>query len=638
MAFRIVLSLLAGMFRRPHMADRRGTVAVAVALSMPALIGFAGFAVDVSMWYTQHISLQTAADAAAIKAASDLNFNPAITHAQLVSDALAAANAALNHQITLSSSAIAIPALTAGQRQVSVTLTIPAQKFFTNVQPFSYLSNSISTSSSAGIGYKNISTRATCYSVDSFTYLYSTGVGTVDTAHSSGIDPYQCNNPQSAPRAADSFCGGGVLGCNLNILDLGGILLPFAIQLGSSGTAGSINVATAPAINTLTALLSAATGPGSMTTVGPGTPYCTGTPPSSVTCTVPAGVYNGGLTIQPNVTVNFTAGAGGSNYFVIENGNLVMSTQATLGTVSPNNVFYFGGSTPGAFVEATQVMLNTAPIDNGSITLTSTSTFSSSSIVGTQTSAPLSAMADAQTQAAHNGLIAAVGSGTVLGSAPMQNLVGTNFESEIATCPQATATCAATQPGSNSTIFQYTLLPSLGIVSSLGLNFSALNALTKEGETSSTVITSGVTFKNGVATDWRQEETANSSLTNILGAVRSLLGPLQLLSLLSPIANSQTNSQDTGAYAGVFPGQTSTGAPSCATGNLYSNTITPNFSPGYSDILDSSGDNGTVGAVTTQDVINICGTSETNAVNLIGAGTQLANSLAASASTVVLLQ
>ncbi len=517
-----------------------------------------------------------------------------------------------------------------------MTASIPAQKFFSNVQPFSYLSNSISTSSSAGIGYKLVSTRATCYSVDSFTYLYSTGVGTVDTAHSSGIDPYQCNNPQSAPQAADSFCGGGLLGCNLNILNLGGILLPFAIQLGNSGTQGSINVATAPAINTLISLLSSSTGAGSMTTVGPGTSYCSGTPPAAVTCTVPAGVYNGGLTIQPNVTVNFTAGAGGSNYFVIENGNLVMSTQATLGTISPNNVFYFGGSNPGAYVEATQVMLNTAPIDNGSITLTSTSTFSSSSIVGTQTSAPLSAMANAQTQAASNGLIAATGVGTVLGSAPMQNLVGTNFESEIATCPQATATCAATQ--GNSTIFQYTLLPSLGIVSSLGLNFSALNALTKEGETSSTVITSGVTFKNGVATDWRQEETANSSLTNILGAVRSLLGPLQLLSLLSPIANSQTNSQDTGAYAGVFPGQTSTGAPSCATGNLYSNTITPNFSPGYSDILDTSGDNGTVGAVTTQDVINICGTSETNAVNLIGSGTPIVNSLASGASTVVLLQ
>jgi hypothetical protein len=282
-------------------------------------------------------------------------------------------------------------------------------------------------------------------------------------------------------------------------------------------------------------------------------------------------------------------------------------------------------------------MLNTAPIDNGAIVLTSTSTFSSSSIVGTQTSAPLSAMADAQSQAASNGLIAATGLDNVLpGGAPMQNLVGTNFESEIATCPQATSTCATTQ--GNSTIFQYTLLPSLGIVSSLGLNFSALNKLTKEGETSSTVITSGVTFKNGVATDWRQEETANSTLTNILGAVRSLLGPLQLLSLLTPIANTQTNSQDTGVYANVFPGQTSTATPSCGTGNLYSNTITPNFSPGYSDILDSAGDNGTVGAVTTSDVIKICGTSETSAVNLIGSGTPISSGLASGASTVVLLR
>jgi Flp pilus assembly protein TadG len=636
MTLRVVLSLAAGFFHRPDMAFRRGTVALIIGLSTPVLIGFTGFAVDASLWYSQDISLQTATDAAAIRAASDLNFNPATSHDQLVSDAVVAANAALSNRMTLTSASLTIPALTNGQRQVTVTATIPARKFFTNVAPFSFLSNSISTSSSAGIGYKLVSTRATCYSVDSYTYLYSTGFGAVDTAHSSGLDPYQCNNPPSAPQAADIFCGGGLLGCNLNILNLGGILLPFAIQLGSSGTQGSINVATAPAVNTLTALLGNATGTGSMTTVGPGTSYCSGTPPAAVTCTVPAGVYNGGLTIQPNVTVNFTSGAGGSNYFVIENGNLVMSTQDTLGTISPNNVFYFGGSTPGAFVEATQVMLNTAPIDNGSIVLTSRSTFTSSSIVGTQTSAPLSAMADAQTQASKNGLIAVVGSGTVLGSAPMQNLVGTNFESEVATCTQATSTCATTQ--GNSTIFQYTLLPSLGIVSSLGLNFSALNALTKEGETSSTTITSGVTFKNGVATDWQQEETGSSTLTNILGAVKSLLGPLQILAILVPIPTSQTNSQDTGLYSGVFPGQTTTATPSCASANLYSKTITPNFSPGYTDILDVSGDNGTVGAVTTSDVINICGTSETNAVNLIGPGTPIVNSLASGASTVVLLQ
>jgi Flp pilus assembly protein TadG len=101
MTFRIVLSLLAGFFCRPDLAFRRGTVALIVALAMPVLIGFASFAVDVSLWYTQHISLQSATDAAAIKAASDLNFNPAISHDQLVSDALAAANAALNNQVTL---------------------------------------------------------------------------------------------------------------------------------------------------------------------------------------------------------------------------------------------------------------------------------------------------------------------------------------------------------------------------------------------------------------------------------------------------------------------------------------------------------------------------------------------------------
>ncbi len=33
-----------------------------------------------------------------------------------------------------------------------------------------------------------VSTQGTCYSVDSYTYLYSTGFGTLHSAHSSGIE------------------------------------------------------------------------------------------------------------------------------------------------------------------------------------------------------------------------------------------------------------------------------------------------------------------------------------------------------------------------------------------------------------------------------------------------------------------
>lgn len=49
--------------------DRRGTVAVAVAVLLPVLIGFAGIGVEIGLWFSVQRQNQSAADAAAISAA-----------------------------------------------------------------------------------------------------------------------------------------------------------------------------------------------------------------------------------------------------------------------------------------------------------------------------------------------------------------------------------------------------------------------------------------------------------------------------------------------------------------------------------------------------------------------------------------
>jgi Flp pilus assembly protein TadG len=49
--------------------DRRGAVAVAVAVLLPVLIGFAGIGIEVGLWYAIQRQNQSAADAAAISAA-----------------------------------------------------------------------------------------------------------------------------------------------------------------------------------------------------------------------------------------------------------------------------------------------------------------------------------------------------------------------------------------------------------------------------------------------------------------------------------------------------------------------------------------------------------------------------------------
>jgi Flp pilus assembly protein TadG len=594
---------------------RRAGVALMVGLTSPVLIGMTGFAVDASFWVSQHTTLQTATDAAAFKAARDLATTPSTNAATLANDALAAANQAVAGQMTLTASDITVTQLT-DTRQVKVTASVAGDKFFSQVYyPFPV---TITTSSTAGVAYPLVSNQATCFAADSYNYLYSTGFGTIDTAHSAGLDPFKCGSAPAAPAVYDSYCGGGVLGCSLDVLNAGNYLLPFAIQIGSGKNSAGVPVLLTPVTNTLTGLLggASATG-GSMTFIGAGSSYCSGT-----TCAIPAGVYNGGLTIQPGVTANFGAGN-----FIIENGNLAISTQASISTAS-NTTFYFGGAKPGGFVEYTQVVVNTAPLNSGSIEMTSNASFTSSSIIGTQTSSPLSVAPYAQSYASTQGLLSAVG-------LPGQNLVGTNLVSAIGVCPNATSTC--TSPQNQSAVTQAALLPSLNVLKTLLSSTQIANLISSQGETSNTSITSGITYANGVPTDWIQADSATSTLSTTPGLAQTLLNLLGLGALSTP----QTANQSTIA-TGTFTGQTSNGAPNCSGQPvLYSATLGGSaLSAGFTDILQTSGQNGGTGGSSMTDSIIICGTTPTgiSSITPLSSGSQLVSSTAAGASALYLLQ
>lgn len=612
---------------------RAGTIAVMFALALPVVIGFAGLTIDVPFWYAQKTALQTATDAGAIKAARDLAANAATTPATLQSDALAAAIAASNGQFQLNTADFTVKQLV-DKRQVEADAAVPAPKFFSAI---SYpLPVTIKASSTAGVAYSTISTQASCYAIDSFNYLYSTGFGTIDTSHSSGLDSYKCGSAPTPPSAYNAYCGGGVLGCSLDVLGLGNDLLPFAFQIGAAGGNGGLAPVLGSVVNTLTNLLGNSTNTMSSAplVLGPNTAQCPGN-----VCTVTAGTYVGGITVQPGVTVNFVPN-GANDDFLIENGDLVVSTQDSIS--APNATFFMIGARPGAYIAETQVNVNTAPINSGAIILTSKSTFTSSSLIGTQTSAPISAMPYAQQQAETQGLLSLLG-------LPGGNLVGTNFESVVATCPQAASNCS--NPNEQTPVFQSTLIPGLGTLEGLipGLtdSLAALAILSSEGETSTTTVTSGLTLANGVATDWQQSETANSTLTNTLQTLPNVLkslgvGGLLVTGVLQPILNAiapnVTNSQSITA-SGVVPGQTSNGAPACGGSSvIYSAQITPNYGPGFTDVLNASGENGASGAVTTSDTITICGASQVATITPITPGTALVSSTAAGASTLALLK
>jgi len=76
--------------------DRRGAVALAVAVLLPVLIGFAGIGVEVGMWFWVQRQNQSAADAAAISAALEY---AAQTESNVPTDPVGAAAATANYNL-----------------------------------------------------------------------------------------------------------------------------------------------------------------------------------------------------------------------------------------------------------------------------------------------------------------------------------------------------------------------------------------------------------------------------------------------------------------------------------------------------------------------------------------------------------
>jgi hypothetical protein len=112
-----------------------------------------------------------------------------------------------------------------------------------------------------------------------------------------------------------------------------------------------------------------------------------------------------------------------------------------------------------------------------------------------------------------------------------------------------------------------------------------------------------------------------------------------LQALLNQVVTNGSAQAQTASASGVVSGQTSNGSPSCTGGNvLYSNTITPAFGPGFSNVLNTAGVDSGSGAVTTSDTITICGSSPVAAINPIGANQVIVASSAAGASTLSLLR
>ena len=119
--------------------DERGNILALLAICMTVLIGFMGMGVDVGMLYRSRQQVQIAADAAAVAAAVDFEYNNSIDHAKVAGQAAASTNGFTNGSsgITVTINAPPVNGPTLGTGYFEAIVNSPNQAMFTRALGFS---------------------------------------------------------------------------------------------------------------------------------------------------------------------------------------------------------------------------------------------------------------------------------------------------------------------------------------------------------------------------------------------------------------------------------------------------------------------------------------------------------------------
>lgn len=164
-----------------RLLDRRGAVAMIFALSAPMLIAATGLTVDVGYWYERDVSIQSAADAAALTAASAAGKYGITTQAAATtfaasggsgeSFAVAAGNNATAGQFNFSSSGnttitLSVSNFVSGGNNTTstwvATATVPRGTFFSTVKGLGLTGQAPGTESASGTAKLVQSSSSTC--------------------------------------------------------------------------------------------------------------------------------------------------------------------------------------------------------------------------------------------------------------------------------------------------------------------------------------------------------------------------------------------------------------------------------------------------------------------------------------------
>ncbi|MDA8049789.1 MAG: pilus assembly protein TadG-related protein [Rhodospirillales bacterium] len=293
-------------------------MAILTAILIPILVGFAGIAIDVGVWYRERSRLQIAADAAAM-AAARAYFAGDTTLSDLQPVALAEAQSATDSYLigTLSpNSPVAIAAYPSGASQptgITVTLTSAGQPYFSRL--FGINAVKITATATAGALVSDACVLA----------LTSANTQGISITGSAVVNSPDCSLFSDAAGTSSGYVCGSA---NVDALGFGTV---GGVSVGCSASMTADEQTNQPPIaNPLSNLTPPAAGPcASQNSFGPG--YIDLTP----------GTYCGGLTISANSQVTFQPGT-----YIITNGTFTINGNTTI--VSADGVtFYLGGSTPG---------------------------------------------------------------------------------------------------------------------------------------------------------------------------------------------------------------------------------------------------------------------------------------------------
>lgn len=357
-------------------ADRRGVSAIVIALSMSALLGFAGLAIDVSIWYADKRAAQGAADSAAFSAAVDYNANASTTLAAETAKAVAAQYGFVNGSNGVTVTVNSPPH--SGTHEVTGAFEVIISKNETIF--FSALQHSSQSIAARAVGQVVTSGAGgpACILVEG-----NTASAEMYMNNGAAVALKNCGLADNGTSSSSVYLTGGASLSAASLVTVGGISTSNGATLTDTGAKVTGAAVTA---NPYTVTMSQAE--------GGVTPSCSGqvAPTAANTLTaggktynITPGVYCGGIATGNGVTVNMAAGTyimyGG--YFSAQSGTLNASAGVTIvltgsGTnyavmdVANGNTFTLTAPTSGALAGVAVYADPNAPAPSGVLTPSST--------------------------------------------------------------------------------------------------------------------------------------------------------------------------------------------------------------------------------------------------------------------------